>query len=195
MAEATLSEHILLAPTAKDGKSPVEDSLTQAKVLVKALALADGAIKASAAEWLKHQLDKEEEIRNLTSELAKSRQQIATLVREAADEARRLESFVQRLGEGFDFQKEQLDAAAKEQFYPLYFDRLRRIKMGGSLAKSLTPKEVLELRAAATMARSTLSPALLAEHEKHAAVEERTHRLRISSEDFEAKQKLVSRRR
>jgi hypothetical protein len=40
------------------------------KVLVKALALADGAIKgASAAEWGKQQLDKEEEIRNLTSEL------------------------------------------------------------------------------------------------------------------------------
>jgi hypothetical protein len=92
-------------------------------------------------------------------------------------------------------QKEQLDAAAKEQFYPLYFERLQSIKIGGSLAKSLTPKEVLELSAAATMARSTLLPDLLAEHEKHAALEERTHQVRISSEDFEAKQKEIERLR
>jgi hypothetical protein len=70
-------------------------------VLVQALALADGAIKASAAEWAKQQLHKEEEIRNLTSELVISRQQIATLVREAADGARRLESLVQRGGNHF----------------------------------------------------------------------------------------------
>ena len=64
-----------------------------------------------------------------------------------------------------------------------------------ALAKSLTPKEVLELSAAATMARSTSSLDLLAEHEKHAALEERTHQLRISSEYFEAKQKEIERLR
>jgi hypothetical protein len=197
MAEVTPSEPGLLAPTAKTVKSPVEDSLTQAKVLVQALALADGAIKASAAEWAKQQLHKEEDIRNLASELVISRQQqIATLVREAADGARRLESLVHRLiGDSSDLQKEQLGAAAKEQISALYFDRLQSIKMGGSLAKSLTAKEVLELSAAATMAMSTLSPDLLAEHEKHAALEERTHRLRISSKDFEAKQKQIERLR
>jgi hypothetical protein len=94
-----LSEPALLDPTDKAVKSLVEDSLTQAKELVEALALADGAFKASEAKGAEKQQEGEEQIRHLELEFEESRQRNETLALEAVAVAIQLESAIQQLAQ------------------------------------------------------------------------------------------------